>query len=97
MRKKLSVVKRMLAFVLTFAMAFTAISWGDVGEVKADVEETNLLTNGDFETGTLEGWTESIGDGVNISVASDQWSKINQSLSLKIEKGTVDGTYSLTQ
>lgn len=50
MRKKLSVVKRMLAFVLTFAMAFTAISWGDVGEVKADVEETNLLTNGDFET-----------------------------------------------
>ena len=42
MRKKLSVVKRMLAFVLTFAMAFTAISWGDVGEVKADAKSFTL-------------------------------------------------------
>ena len=48
MRKKLSVGKQMLAFVLAFAMAFTAISWGDVGEVKA--EETNLIVNGGFET-----------------------------------------------
>ncbi|MDD7177580.1 MAG: glycosyl hydrolase 53 family protein [Lachnospiraceae bacterium] len=42
MRKKLSVVKRMLAFVLTFAMAFTAISWRDVGEVMADEGEKSF-------------------------------------------------------
>lgn len=35
MEKKLSIGKRMLAFVLTFAMVFTAISWGEVGGVKA--------------------------------------------------------------
>lgn len=48
MKKKFSVGKRMLAFVLTFAMVFTAISWGEVGEVKA--ETTNYITNGGFET-----------------------------------------------
>lgn len=56
MRKKLSVVKRMLAFVLTFAMAFTAISWGDVGEVMADETTTNLIKNGGFEEFWSDGY-----------------------------------------
>ena len=46
MKKKFSIGKRMLAFVLTFAMVFTAISWGEVGSVKAAEEETNLLPSG---------------------------------------------------
>ena len=54
MEKKLSIGKRMLAFVLTFAMVFTAISWGEVGGVKA--EETNLLSDGDFNAVDLSAW-----------------------------------------
>lgn len=53
MKKKFSVGKRMLAFVLTFAMVFTAISWGEVGEVKAEV--TNYIINGGFEDYWEEG------------------------------------------
>lgn len=55
MEKKLSIGKRMLAFVLTFAMVFTAISWGEIGGVKA--EETNLLSDGDFNAEDLSAWT----------------------------------------
>lgn len=54
MKKKFSVGKRMLAFVLTFAMVFTATSWGELGGVKA--EETNLLSDGDFNAEDLSAW-----------------------------------------
>lgn len=50
MRKKLSVGKRMLAFVLAFAMIFTAISWGDAREVKAEEKKSEVMTE-NFESG----------------------------------------------
>ena len=49
MKKKRSVTKRVLAFVLAFAMMFTAMSWEGIGKVVAKADATNWLTDGGFE------------------------------------------------
>lgn len=84
MKKKLSVGKRMLAFVLTFAMVFTAISWGEVGEVKAEV--TNLLTDGDMESGNA--WND------RITVGGYTYDNVIDSVSV-VSEGVHGGQYAL--
>ena len=69
MKKKLSIGKRMLAFVLTFAMVFTAISWGEMRGVEATTTEgDNLLVNGDFSTGDTSGWTVTTSGAIDLEV-----------------------------
>ena len=41
MKKKRSVTKRVLAFVLAFAMMFTAMSWEGVGMMVAKADTTD--------------------------------------------------------
>lgn len=80
MKKKLSVGKKMLAFVLTFAMVFTAISWGELGEVKA--EQSDLLNSaGDFENENLGEWNIT-GASSNELSSDDSYNESGHSLKL---------------
>ncbi len=72
MEKKLSIGKRMLAFVLTFAMVFTAISWGELGGVKADAAEIWINTEY-FTNGSMDTWIEN--DASSNPIYEKDWKK----------------------
>lgn len=91
MEKKLSIGKRMLAFVLTFAMVFTAISWGEVGGVKASTNntETNLFTDPGFENNEYwSNWNISPWDNYITAVSTSNSQVKSGNYALKVEVST---------
>ncbi|MCI5882850.1 MAG: glycosyl hydrolase 53 family protein, partial [Eubacterium sp.] len=97
MEKKLSIGKRMLVFVLTFAMVFTAISWGELGGVKVLAEETNLLPSGCCDGDALwSDWQISYDEGQNYDTVIGKnigWSNIETNWKDAIKSGT--GSWSI--
>lgn len=95
MRKK-GWKKRVASVVLAAAMVVSQIGvWNaGVGLEVVKAEDTNYITNGDFETGTLESWNFEHEDGVSPTATVADWAKQSGTYGLVLNNPWVDANSS---
>ena len=92
--------KKAASLVLAALVAVTAqdFSWAGMTVLAASA---NLLTNGDFETGSTDGWTITLGDEAYVpnlkTAGSDQWMTNNTTAYVNIWNETADAAFSMSQ
>ena len=92
--------KKAASLVLAALVAVTAqdFSWAGMTVLAASA---NLLTNGDFETGSTDGWTITLGDEAYVpdlkTAGSDQWMTNNTTAYINVWNETADTAFSISQ